>query len=156
MPNMTSLAPVPNAGGTNSTPYSAAGNGYDAALNSLNKSLGLLKGSDTSQMMQAQGQLAQSQGKTQQNLINSGLGNTSVAQTLQQAPLQTYNQNIQGIQNNLAQQQAGVLGQGAGMQAQSGNLMASLMAQMYPTVAAQQEQQNKRSSNVTYNGGTGV
>jgi hypothetical protein len=120
-----------------SAPTASLGGGYNAALGSLNKALGLLQGSDTSQMMQAQNQLTQSQGKTQQGLINSGLGNTTVAQTLQQAPLQTYNQNVQGIQNNLAKDQASVLGQGAQLQAGGGAQMSQLLA----ALQAQQMQQ---------------
>lgn len=122
-------------------PSSSLTGGYNGALGSLNQSLKLLQGSDSSQLMQAQQGLAQNQGKVQQGLINSGLGNTTVAQNMQQAPLQTYNQQVAGIQNNLAKDQAGVLGQGAGLQAQGGNQMAQLMM----ALQAQQQQQNQFS-----------
>ena len=52
----------------------------------------------------AQQQYQQNAGAVNQNLINSGLGNTTVAQTMQQAPLQTYNNSLLNI---LGQKQAG-------------------------------------------------
>ena len=122
--------------GTIASPGQALTGGTNSALGSLNQAMKLLQGSDSSQLMQAQQGLAQNQGKVQQGAINAGLGNTSVAQTLQQAPLQTYNQQVQGINNSLNQAQAGVLGQGAGLQAQGGNQMAQLLMAMQ----AQQQQ----------------
>lgn len=60
-------------------------------------------------------QYQQNAANVQQNAINQGLGNTTVADTLQQAPLQTYNT---GMQNLLGQQQgaaANIYGQGASL-----------------------------------------
>ena len=136
------------SGGQNSPAQALAG-GYQGALQSLNKSLQSLQGSDSSQLMQAQQGLAQNQGRVQQNLINSGLGNTTVAQTMQQAPLQTYNNQIAGINNNMQKQEASVLGQGAGLQAQGGDQMAKLL------MALQAQQPQSKQSNVLYGMGPG-
>lgn len=131
-------APNINAGLSNSSA------GYNNALGSLNQSMKLLQGSDSSQLMQAQQGLAQNQGRVQQGLINSGLGNTSVAQTMQQAPLQTYNNQVAGIQNNLAQQQAGVLEHGAGIQAGQAQ-----QAQQYQQFLMQMMQQQQAQTDKT-------
>ncbi len=138
------LQPLAQPGlGTLSSPGASLAGGYNGALGSLNQAMKLFQGSDSSQLMQAQQGLQQNQGKVQQNLINNGLGNTSVASTLQQAPLQTYNQQVAGINNNLAQNQAGTLMQGAGLQAQGGSQMSQLLA----ALQAQQMQQNNTVTN---------
>ncbi len=141
---------TPSTNPVNGTsPTTALAGGYNAALGSLNQSLGSLQGSNSAQLMQARQGLAQNQGHVQQNLINSGLGNTTVAQTMQQAPLQTYNNQIAGINNNLQKDMSQVYGQGAGLQAQSGNQMAQLLA----SLQAQQSSDESRKSqapNVSY------
>lgn len=134
------------SGGGQTNPLAASQGGYNAALGSLNKSLNSLQGSDSSQLMQAQQQLQQSQGKVQQGAINAGLGNTTVAQNLQQAPLQTYNQNVAGIQNNLAKDQSAVFGQGAQLQAQGGNQMAQLLMGLQQQQLAATAQQDQYSN----------
>ncbi len=114
-------------------PANAAAQGYGSAIGSLQKSLQATSKNNQAAMLQAQQQLAQNQGRVQQNAINSGLGNTSVAQSLQQAPLQTYNQAVANIQNNQNQATAKgyeALGSEQGEGAlQLGNLMAALQAQ---------------------------
>lgn len=143
--------------GTLASPGASLSGGYNSALGSLNQSLKLLQGSDSSQLMQAQQGLQQNQGKVQQNAINAGLGNTSVASNLQQAPLQTYNQQVAGINNNLAKDQSAVLGQGAGLQAQGGNQMANLLAALQGQQYAQTQQQTqKNNATPKYLGALGV
>jgi hypothetical protein len=131
--------------GSLSSPGASLSGGYNGALGSLNQSLKLLQGSDSSQLAQAQQNLSQNQGKTQQGLINSGLGNTTVAQTMQQAPLQTYNNQIMGINNSMNQAQSNVLGQGAQLQAQGGTQMANLMAALQQQQQAQVNQSTNRN-----------
>lgn len=121
---------MPGGAATGTPAIAPLANGYQNALGNLSNSMKLLKGSDSSQLMQAQQGLQQNQGKVQQGLINSGLGNTTVAQTMQQAPLQTYNQQVAGINNNLNKEQVGVQGQAAGLNAQGGNQMAQLLMAM--------------------------
>lgn len=111
-------------------PADVAAQGYNSAIGSLQNSLKSIKGSDSSQLMQAQQGLQQNQGKVQQGLINSGLGNTTVAQTMQQAPLQTYNQQVAGINNNMQQQQMKGFESLAGMQGQGGFNIAQLLQNM--------------------------
>lgn len=122
--------------------------GYNAAIGSLGKSLKAIQGSDSSQLMQAQQGLQQNQGKVQQGLINSGLGNTTVAQTMQQAPLQTYNQNVAGINNNMQQQVSKGYDQLGGMQAQGGQSLSNLMLALQQQQLQAQQQGGKPS--VTY------
>lgn len=124
--------------------------GYNAAqanlLNSLQGTQNLYAG----QQQQAGQQLQQNQGRVQQNSINSGLGNTSVAQTLQQAPQQTYNNamlNIAGAQNQ-AQSQA--YGQLAGVQAQGGQAASNYAAPFAQSQYVQQQQQ--QAANKQYQG----
>lgn len=148
---------LPLAGlGTGSGTLGTSQTGYNSALGSLNKSLGLLQGSDSSQLMAAQQGLQQNQGKVQQGLINSGLGNTTVAQTMQQAPLQTYNQQVAGIKNNLANQEVGVLGAGAGLQAQGGNNLANLMMSLQQQQQGMQQQAINQPKKPTYLGAPGL
>lgn len=138
------LGGLAQPGNSLASPGNALSGGYNAALGSLNKSMKMLQGSDSSQLMQAQQGLAQGQGKVQQGLINSGLGNTTVAQTMQQAPLQTYNQQVAGIQNNLAKDQSSVMGQGAGLQAQGGGQMSQML------MALQAQQMQNQQFNQTH------
>ena len=132
---------VPGAGATGfnpSNPYApgaykpgqavgVAQQGYNQALASLQNSLNASNNTTSGQMMQAGQQLQQQQGQVAQNLTNRGLGNTTVAQTMQQAPLQTYNQNVNNIQNAGAERQMGAYDQLAGQQAQGGQQLANLM-----------------------------
>lgn len=113
-----------------------ANQGYQGALSSLQKSLKMMQGSDSSQLMQAQQGLAQNQGKVQQGLINSGLGNTTVAQTMQQAPLQTYNTQVAGIHNNMQHQMAQGYNDLAGAQLKGGMDLGNLL------LASQGQQEN--------------
>lgn len=135
--------PAPMMPNTGATPANIQ-QGYGNALGDLNKALKLSQGSDSAQLMQAQQGLMQNQGKVQQGLINSGLGNTTVAQTMQQAPLQSYNQQVAGIQNNLANQQIGILGQGAQTQAAGGNAQSQMDMMMQQMALQQQTEANKR------------
>lgn len=115
------------------SPAGVAAQGYNSAIGSLQSSLAQNKGSDQSQLLQATQGLSQNQGKVQQGLINSGLGNTTVAQSMQQAPLQTYNNQVAGINNNLQNQQMKGFENLAGMQGQGGMGIAQLLQQLMQT-----------------------
>lgn len=125
-------------------PADVAAQGYNSAIGSLQKSLKANQGSNSSQLMQAQQQLQQNQGKVQQGLINSGLGNTTVAQTMQQAPLDTYNRDVAGINNNLQMQQMKGYENLGQMQGQGGMDIAKLLMMM------QQQQAAQKQPSVTY------
>jgi hypothetical protein len=113
----------PSSGGM--LPVQLAQSGYNNALNSLAQAQALNQQTTAGEQTQAQQQLQQGQGKVQQGLINSGLGNTTVAQNMQQAPLQTYNQAMQNIAGQYAQRGMGNLTNVAGTQAAQGTSMAN-------------------------------
>jgi hypothetical protein len=125
---MTGLAP-PNTGAYASPlTYSAAGN--NAAMQSLNNALNANGQAYTGLQNQAQQQYQQNAGAVQQNLANTGLGNTTVAQTMQQAPLQTLNNALLNIGGQQQGQAANIYGQQANVQSAGGNALAQLMLAM--------------------------
>jgi hypothetical protein len=73
-----------------------------------------------------QQQYQQNAGNVQQNLVNSGLGNTTVAQNMQQAPLQTYNNAMLNLIGQQQGQAANIYGQGS-QQAQQAGLQAAAL-----------------------------
>ena len=89
--------------------------GYNNAINSLNNALTSANGEYSGAQAGLQSQLAQNQGNVQQNLTNTGLGNSTVAQTMQQAPLQTYNQGMLNLANAQQQANTNIYGQEAGV-----------------------------------------
>lgn len=108
-------------------PVGAVQGNYNSAIAALQQALQASQNTTSGGMAQLQQQLQQNQGKVQQGLTNSGLGNTTVAQTMQQAPLQTYNLGALNVQNAGAQRQMGAdqsLAQGyMGAGNQLGNLL---------------------------------
>lgn len=100
--------------GTPASPMTAFNSTNVAPLTYLNQALTANNQAYGGQSNQLAQQYQQNAGNVQQNLINSGLGNTTVAQNMAQAPLQSYNN---AMLNLLGQQQgaaAGIYGQGAG------------------------------------------
>jgi hypothetical protein len=95
---------------------------------------------------QAGQQLQQNQGQVQQNLANAGLGNTTVAQTMQQAPLQTYNNAMLNLAGQQQGQAANIYGQAAQQQQQGGDFMAQLAQAMQMAQMSQSEQQQKQNT----------
>jgi len=99
-----------------------------AAIN-LQNALNANSNAYTGQENALQQQYYQNAGNVQQGLINSGLGNTTVAQNMQQAPLQTYNNamlNLVGQQQGAA---ANIYGQGAGYANQAALQQAAAASQ---------------------------
>lgn len=88
---------------------------------------------------QAQQQYQQNEGQVQQNLANAGLGNTTVAQNMQQAPMQTLNNALLNITGQQQGQAANIYGNMSGVQQGGGNALANLMLAMQ----GQQQQQNQ-------------
>jgi hypothetical protein len=100
------------------------------AMNSLNQALNSNAQAYGGLENQAQQQYQQNAGRVNENLVNSGLGNTTVAQTMQQAPLQTLNNallNITGQQQGAA---ANIYGQQAGQEQQGGQQFANLLSSL--------------------------
>lgn len=157
---MQSAAPVSGANLINQNqpglPQSNPQNGYNAAMGSLNQSLQASNNLVSGGQMQLGQQLQQNQGNVQQNLVNKGLGNTTVAENMQQAPLQTYNQGMLNLQNAAAKDQMGVYGQAAqtSMQAnQQADQYAQALAAMWQQAAAPTQQRQANRTNPGY--GTG-
>lgn len=122
----------------NSNPYQAGQlgqqnilSGYQGAVANLNNAQQLNNSTTSGQQMQLGQQLQQNQGSVQQGLINSGLGNTTVAQTMQQAPLQTYNQGMANIQNQQAMRGMGIDQALAGASQQTGNALGQAQNSNY-------------------------
>jgi hypothetical protein len=101
--------------------------GNQNALNTLNSALNSNSQAYGGLQNQAQQQYQQNAGNVQENLVNSGLGNTTVAQTLQQAPLQTLNNALLNITGQQQGQAANIYGQQAGIQSQTGNNLSQLL-----------------------------
>jgi hypothetical protein len=112
--------------------------GYNAALQNL------MGGFDMSgQAMQGQQKLLRQQyqnqlGDLQQQMTNRGLGGTSIAQTMQQGPMRTYNQGMADLSNQNALRQMQMLQAMAGMQAQGGQQQSQMMAPYAQSLFAQQ------------------
>lgn len=123
--------------------------GYNAAMGSLQSAMQSAQGSNSAQLAAAGQQLKQNQSVTQQGLINKGLGNTTVAGTAMQAPLATYNNQVNALQNQLQGQMTGLYGQQAGVQAQGGDQMSQLLASLY---AQQMNQPQTQGTAVRQNG----
>jgi hypothetical protein len=115
--------------GTQSAPATQAQAGYGSAIQSLNAALANSNNIYSGAQAGLKSQLQQNQGQVQQNTVNQGLGNSTVATTLQQAPLQTYNQGMLNLAN--AQQQANTqqYDQLANTYSNAGSTEAQLQAQ---------------------------
>ena len=94
--------------------------GYNNALGSMQQALNYNQNTDSSQMLQAQQQLQNQQGAATQQAMNSGLGNSTVMQAMQQMPMQNYDINAANIQNQMAERQMSGLQSLGGLQAQAG------------------------------------
>lgn len=70
-----------------------------AAQGAMKQGIAQSNATTSGQMMQLGQQLKQNQGQVAQSVTNRGLGNTSVANTLAQAPLNTYNLASANVQN---------------------------------------------------------
>lgn len=128
--------------GPTANPYAGgaqtAQGGYNNAITTLKDALQNTQGIYSGQQMQAGQQLKQNEGAVQQNLTNKGLGNTTVSQTMAQAPLQTYNQAMLNIANSQAQAQNGQLDQLAGVYSGGGQALGGLQNQTNAQYANQQ------------------
>jgi hypothetical protein len=132
------------------SPSTTAQAGYGAAINSLNSALANSNNIYSGAQSGLQSQLAQNQGNVQQNLVNTGLGNSTVAQTMQQAPLETYNQGMLNLANAQQQANTGQYDQLANTYAGAGTTEAQLQAQQAALLnsynSLPQQQENKIAS----------
>jgi len=87
-----------NMGG--SPPAAAIQQGQQGALNALTAALNANRQAFGGAENAAQQQYLQNAGQVQSRLTNTGLGNTTIAQTMQQAPLDTLNNALLNIHRN--------------------------------------------------------
>jgi len=123
-------APKPFQFNSNVPGAGAQVGGYNNAMQQLQNSLNASKNTTSSQQMQLGQQLQNNQSQVAQSLTNRGLGNTTVANTMQQAPLQTYNMGMAQVANQDALRQMGAYNNLAQMSAQGGQAISG-MAQPY-------------------------
>lgn len=170
-----SSQPMPQA----QTPFSAqqgvnsVKQGYQNALGSLQQGFGqantygqqALQASNNTtsgEQMQLGNTLAQQQSSIGQNLTNRGLGNTTVAATATQAPMEAYNTAMANVANQGAIRQMGAYNNLAGLSAQGGQAFAQNQSQggqaagnmMNQYALGAQQQQNQQNSQV-WNGAQG-
>ena len=124
------------------SPLTPTQQGSNQAIQALNQALQSNAGAYAGLENQAQQQYQQNAGNVQANLANSGLGNTTVAQTLQQAPLQTLNNAMLNITGQQQGQAAGLYGQQAGIYNQTGNALSNLMMAQQGQGITEQGQNN--------------
>lgn len=141
MPGIGAAPPAPapqwSSGATNiqGGGMGAAQSGYAGAQANLAKSLQLNNNTTSSQMGQLGQQLNQNLGSVQQNLANRGLGNTTVSQTMNQAPVQTYNNGAAQVQNQQAMRGMQGLDQLANLQMAGGMGISQLQSPYAQTAA---------------------
>ena len=116
-----------NMGG--SPPAAAIQQGQQGALNALTAALNANRQAFGGAENAAQQQYLQNAGQVQSRLTNTGLGNTTIAQTMQQAPLDTLNNALLNIQSQQQKQAADIYGQEAQAYMQPSDLLAQLLNQ---------------------------
>lgn len=103
--------------------------GYNNALASAGNALQASQDTTSGQQMQLNNTLNDQQQQIGQGLTNRGLGNTTVAATAAQAPMQAYNTAMANVANQGAIRTMSADQNIAGLQAQGGQAMASNMQQ---------------------------
>lgn len=106
--------------------------GYQQGLGSMQNALNASQNTTSGQMAQAQQQYQNQSGQATQNAYSRGLGNSTVMSSMQQQPLQTYNMNMNNIQNAGAERTMGQYDQMGNMQVASGVTPAQYLNQAQP------------------------
>lgn len=99
--------------------------GTNFAMQNLNKALQASNNTTQFQQGQLQQQLQNNQANIAQNLTNRGLGNTTIADTMAQAPLQTYNMGMAQLGDLNAMRQMQAYGNLANAAMQGGNAITA-------------------------------
>lgn len=141
---------VPGMGGGSSPVQGGTAGALAELQNALNSNSNAYQGLENT----AQQQYQQNAGQVQQNLVNQGLGNTTVADTMAQAPMQTYNNALLNLTGQQQGQAANIYGQAAGVQQQGGDLMAQLASALQQPGAQADASITKQMATpkATYNG----
>lgn len=117
---------APQPFGSSAPGSGAQTGGYNAALQQLGNSLNASNNTTAGQQMQLGNQLQQQQGNLQQSLMSRGLGNTTAALSMQQAPIQSYNLGMAQVGDLNAMRQMSAYQNLAGMYAQGGQQIAQM------------------------------
>jgi hypothetical protein len=166
-PSAGSMTFAPSTGGGPTPMFS----GNQAGLGALNQALQSNSLAYGGQANALQNQYQQNAANTQQGLVNSGLGNTTVAQNMMQTPLQSYNNSMLNLLGQKQGAATGIYETGANLQSQDylnqlNNATAASRQQGANTTAAgisganameqsQQNAQNVLNSMAAMGGGGG-
>lgn len=128
--------------------------GYNSALASAGNALTASQNTTSGENMQLGNTLQQQQSGISQNLANRGLGNTTVAATAAQAPMQAYNTAMANVANQGAIRTMSADQNIAGLQAQSGQAYANNQqqgGQAQGNIMNQYAMQNQQNQMNLYN-----
>lgn len=101
-------------------PLDNLANAAQQATGALKQGVAQSQQTTSGEMGQLQQTMKQQQGQVQQGVINRGLGNTSVANTLAQVPMNTYNLASANVQNQGSDRLAQLYAQLAQLKLQGG------------------------------------
>jgi hypothetical protein len=127
--------------------------GVNSGLQYLNKAAQLSGQTTQAQQQQLGTQLQQNQANVAQNMTNKGLGNTSISQTMAQAPLQSYNLGMAQVGDLGAQRQMQAYGNLANASAQGGSAITGTAQPYAQTNFTQQKMQQLMGPQATYSPG---
>ena len=153
MPSMGTAAPKPmqpQQFTSNAPGGGAQVAGVNSGLQYLNKAAQLSGQTTNAQQMQLGTQLQQNQANVAQNMTNKGLGNTSISQTMAQAPLQSYNLGMAQVGDLGAQRQMQAYGNLANASAQGGSAITGTAQPYAQTNFTQQKMQQLMGPQATY------
>lgn len=145
MPGPMTLPPPPKPATTQfnaNTPGGGAQlSGINSGLQNLQNALKLSGNTTQAGQMQLGQQLQQNQAGIAQNMASRGLGNSSISQTMAQAPLQTYNLGMAQLGDLGAMRGMSAFGNLANAQMQGGNQVSQLAQPYAQTDFTQQKMQ---------------
>lgn len=143
-----SAAPKPMSFTSNAPGSGAQVAGTNFAMQNLNKALQASNNTTQFQQDQLQQQLQNNQANVAQNLTNRGLGNTTISQTMAQAPLQTYNMGMAQVGDLNAMRQMQAYGNLANAAMQGGNAITGTAQPYAQTQYANQLSQAQQLMNL--------
>lgn len=124
--------------------------GYNSALDSLRQALDVSQNSYQGQQQRLGTQLQSNIGGLNQSLINKGLGNTTIAGTMMNAPYDQYNQAMNDLSDTAANRQMSQLNALAAMQSQGGSAISNYLqpygeAEYKGNIAQQSQQESEQA-----------
>lgn len=124
--------------------------GYNGALDSLRQAMDVSQNSYQGQQQRLNTQLQSNIGGLNQSLINKGLGNTTIAGTMMNAPYDQYNQAMNDLSDTAANRQMSQLNATAAMQAAGGSAISNYLqpygeAEYKGNIAQQSQQESEQA-----------